>query len=286
MKAISGIGDIADRYDAFFLDVWGVLHNGVEPFPGTVDCLRHFNDANIKTCLVSNSPSRAGHVVDILSGMGILRHFYNDIVTSGESVWHGFEKYRGRSFWQFGTPFHALDQESLFKTFGVTEVSDPDRADFFVNDHFTDKTSDLASVEKVLESMRRRDLPMVCTNPDLVVDVGDEVFICPGTSAKIYEEIGGTVEYHGKPHAPIYAEAQVLLGGIEKARICAVGDGLHTDIQGANRFGIDCVLNLEGIHRRELTLDAGGALADNRSLKSLIDGQPHRPTYVMNGFRW
>lgn len=119
-------------------------------------------------------------------------------------------------------------------------------------------------------------MPMICSNPDLVVHIGDELYECAGTFAKIYADMGGRVIYHGKPYAPVYERCFELLGNPEKSRLCAIGDSLHTDIAGANGFGIDGILNLAGIHREEITPEA---------LESLND-QPHLPRYVVNGFVW
>src|SRR5690606_8669454 len=109
---------------------------------------------------------------------------------------------------------------------------------------------------------------------------------CPGTYAAHYEALGGIVHYHGKPHAPIYELGWERLGRLDKWRILAVGDSLHTDIQGANSFGVTSVMNLAGIHWEELQCAHAPGTADTGKIARMIAAQPHHPDAVMAGFRW
>ena len=129
-------------------------------------------------------------------------------------------------------------------------------------------------------------LKMICANPDHVVMVGDKQHVCAGTYAQLYHDMGGDVSYHGKPHTPVYQAAQKALGIDDKQKIVAVGDSLHTDIQGANSYDIHCVFNVDGIHFNEIACAHTEGGIDFSKLASLVDTQPHKPTYALNGFAW
>ena len=111
-------------------------------------------------------------------------------------------------------------------------------------------------------------------------------FLCAGSFAKYYEEKGGDVLYHGKPHRPIYDMAWSLLGKPDKSRIIAVGDSLHTDIQGANGFGIASLFNLVGIHQDEVRVSSENSETDMAKLTNMLNSQPHKPTAVLGGLKW
>jgi len=285
-KHLDGIGAIADRYDHYILDIWGVIHNGIAPFTGTIACLQSLKAQNKSILLLSNTPDRSHTVADNLTAMGVTPDLYDHILTAGESAWLGLQN-RADQFHQDcgtfcfcpGDDFRA-DENGIplfFQDLDVTFVDDPADATFFLNacggatdslDHQWDQT----------KAALAHNLPMICTNPDLVVHVGDELYVCAGTFAKYYEENGGAVLYHGKPHTPIYEMAHSLLGRPDKSRMLAVGDSLHTDIQGANSFGIDSVFNFSGIHGEEL--------ANGDGLDDVLGGQPHRPQYALDEFKY
>lgn len=284
---LDGIRDIAARYDGYIIDLYGVLHDGEKLFPGTIDCLTHLRDTAKRTCLLSNSPIRARDSVAKLESLGLSRELYSNIVTSGELTYHAisgraddFHESLGRKCWFIGQG----NSRHIYK--GLGEMLDsPDGADFILNaiPGLGPAADDL---EKNLKAARDKGLPMICANPDLVVNIGAEQFACAGTFARQYEEMGGRVVYHGKPHAHAYNVAWELLGNLPKGRILAIGDSLHTDIQGANAFGCDNVFNLTGIHWEEVKLDHAPTLADREKIEAVVEAQPHKPTYVMSGFGW
>lgn len=270
---IDGISAIADRYDHFILDIWGVLHNGVTLFPGTVECLEAMQAAGKRVVLLSNTPSLGFDITAQLEAMGVSRSLYHGIITAGDSTRAALTGHSGKRCWfasrgeQFGRLVDGID----------IQLSDcPDDADIFLN-ALGGMEGEEDPVYADLDRAAAMGLPMICANPDLVVNVGDSLYYCAGTYAAYYEKIGGQVEYHGKPHAPVYERVYEILGRPDKSRICAVGDSFHTDIAGANGFGIDCVFNAEGIHQEELAaLGVDGVLAQH----------DHKPSYVLNGFEW
>lgn len=276
---IKGLEEIADRYDHFILDIYGVLHDGIRPFPQTLGTLRALQSAGKQVCLLSNSPRMAAGVVAHLQSMGIGRGLYAEILTSGEATHYALKERRddfhqscGDQCWFIGN--HVVAE--VFEGLDIALLDAPDHASFILNSIPGTAPPERARFIAQLQRALARDIPMICSNPDLIVHIGDDLYECAGTFAQIYADMGGRVLYHGKPYAPVYERAHELLRRPEKSRICAVGDSLHTDIAGANGFGIDCILNLAGIHREEITPET----LDH------IETQPHKPSYLVDGFVW
>lgn len=282
--SISGMSEIIDQYDHFVLDIFGVIHDGIKPFAGTLTVLEELQKAGKQVCLLSNSPNRAARAVRHMEHMGIARSSYHHVVTSGEATHLAFRDQQdmfGRDCWLVGTDMMA----EVFEGYDITLHSDPLQASFILNSipgtHKTAKDTFMDNLKVAVD----RDLPMICANPDMVVNIGSEQYECAGTFAQYYEDIGGRVVYHGKPHAPVYEQCYELMGSPEKSRVCAVGDSFHTDITGANRFGIDVVWNIEGIHESEVRCPVNGNV-DNARVETMLSSQSQKPTYVMAGFQW
>lgn len=275
-KHISNIGTLCETYDYFIIDIFGVLHDGIRPFKETLRTLQALKMSGKTLCLLSNSPRRAHNAAGQMETMGIARNLYDHIVTSGESTHDalvGDNHEFGQDCWFIGK---YVVEEIVADIPDMRLHSGPEEASFVLNAIPGTSPPEVADFKAKLQIALNKDLPMICANPDLVVHVGDHLYECAGTFAAMYEDIGGRVHYHGKPHAPVYERCYELLGKPDKSSICAIGDSLHTDIAGANNFGIDSILNLAGIHREELTADTLSHLND----------QPHKPTYVVNGFVW
>lgn len=285
---LSGIASVIDRYDGVILDLWGVLHDGEQPYPGVPECLDRLREAGKVICLLSNAPRRTGGVIAKLEGMGIGRERYHHVMTSGEAAydalrdrddpWHAA---LGRRLYHIG-PDRDMD---VYQGLDYTLAASPDEADFVVNTGIVDFAEPLSAYEPALEACRRRNLPMVCANPDLIVMVGEQMVICAGTLAQRYEEMGGDVFWHGKPHAPVYDRCLSLMGVADKRRILAVGDSLRTDVAGANAAGIDVALVTFGIHREELG-GAWGEAVDPAKLAAAAAAAGHHPTYGIPSLRW
>lgn len=276
---------LAGRYDLVLCDVWGVLHDGLSGLPLADDALARYRRGGGRVILVSNAP-RPGHLVaGQLDAFGVSREAYDGIVTSGDLTRSEIRRRGAEAFFHIGPPRDL----PLFE--GLEAVSgDLDRASYVVCTGLDDDESEtVADYVSVLRRMRERDLPMVCANPDLIVERGHRLITCAGALAAAYEEIGGSTFTAGKPHRPIYEAAlaageEVAGRPIDPARILAVGDAIRTDVAGARAFGIDVLLLARGIHALEMgyaeeQFDSATALA-------WIGAQAARPTHLAADLRW
>lgn len=282
LQLIMGLHEIVDQYDAFILDIFGVIHDGIHPFPGTVDCLHMLKNAGKQTCLLSNSPRRADGATSQMEMMGIPRTLYDHAITSGEATYLSLknrDESLGDDCWFIGTDIVHETIEGL----GLNLVNGPEDARFILNAIPSIDADAVEHFKSQLQYAVDQQLPMICANPDLVVNIGDEQYECAGTFAAYYENLGGRVVYHGKPHAPVYEMALGLLGVADRSKICAIGDSLHTDISGAHNFGIDSVLNLVGIHQQDIL--SNGRI-DPEKMRDMLSLASKHPTYMMAGFNW
>jgi len=288
LSVLSGVRDIADQYDALILDLWGVVHNGVEPYPGVLDCLDKLRGAGKKVLLLSNAPRSSAKVVVQVAGFGIPRESYDGVVTSGDVThlcvsrrdddWHAA---LGHNF------FHVGPERDwgLLDGAGVTEVENMDAADFILTSGLRDDERETeVDYEDEFKRAIARNLPMICANPDLSVVRGDKMVLCAGSLAGYYEKLGGRVRYHGKPYARGYAVCFEILGGIDPARVLAVGDSFRTDIAGANAAGIASLFVAGGIHGAEL-FEADGSL-NAAKVTTAAQAAGHMPTAAIPGFYW
>ncbi|HEX6979316.1 MAG TPA: TIGR01459 family HAD-type hydrolase [Alphaproteobacteria bacterium] len=286
---IPGLSAVADRYDAFIVDLWGCVHNGVTPFPGAVDALKHLKAAGKRVLLLSNAPRRASIIEgQLAANFGIDAVLYDAVLTSGEVAWQSLNRRDDAEHARLGRrAFHIGPERDLnmFDGNDLVRVDDIGSADFVLSTGPNDDTLDVAAHEALLREARRRGLPLVCANPDLEVLRGETRLICAGALAQRYEELGGDVIYHGKPHAVTYRAAMPLLGNPAPDRTLGIGDGLRTDIQGAVNAGIHSAFIPGGIHGKELGIAMGEAPAAER-VAALLAQFGLRPTYILPGLRW
>ncbi|RFC65343.1 TIGR01459 family HAD-type hydrolase [Fulvimarina endophytica] len=262
-RKITALGDVAAQYGAIVCDVWGVVHNGVSKFPAAEDALLSARGKGVKVVLLTNSPRRSEGVASQLEAMGFDRKAYDHIVTSGDATRDLIAKGERRIF-HIG-PERDLE---LFDGLDVERVEIEEARRIVVTGLFDDENETPDDYRGMLNDLRGRDLPMICANPDIVVERGDRTIYCAGAIAREYASLGGSVAFAGKPHRPIYDLAAETIGMDEAdlGRILAIGDGLHTDIKGANGFGVDAVFITRGIHSSELD----GADPSEASVASLL----------------
>ena len=223
MKILNGLAPIADDYDHYIFDIWGVLHNGVRLYNGTIPCLEELKARGKQVLLLSNSPERSERVSEQLDYMGLGRHLYDHIITSGESSYHSLEQYTGQSIYCF----EDHDEPQGLGELNLKQVSSPNEADIAIM--YDLRHNDVEPYREPLSQCLDQGLKVICANPDRIVDVGGQMVMCAGTLADLYEDMGGQVEWHGKPHSPVYEWAYELLGRPDKSKILAIGDSIRTD---------------------------------------------------------
>jgi len=247
---LSGLSQIAGDYDALICDVWGVVHNGLTPFWPAVEALKRFRAERGPVVLLSNAPRPAASIEKQLGAIGVPTDCYDAVVTSGGAAREELVRrtqHRALAMMHLGPPRDL----PLFEGLNV-ELVGPDKASVvLVTGPYDDDTETAEDYADLLSEFRSYGLPMICANPDIVVPRGDRFVDCAGALARAYEAIGGQVLYYGKPHLPIYKTALEAVGMPKNPLV--VGDGLETDVRGANRAGIDALFVAHGVHRRELS---------------------------------
>lgn len=247
-RQISGLRDIADSYDRLFCDVWGVLHNGVKAYGDTVDALRAFRqERRGAVVLVTNAPRPATAVAGQLAKIGVPDDAYDHLVTSGDVTRAAVAETPGARVYHLG-PERDL---GFYDGVEIT-LTGADEADLIsCTGLFDDTNEGPEDYRSRLAGFAARGLPMVCANPDIVVERGDNLVWCAGALARLYDELGGSVTLAGKPYGPIYDAAMDMAGISDRSRVLAIGDGLLTDIRGADNAGIDALFISDGIHAAE-----------------------------------
>ncbi len=285
---IQGIAELAPRYDGFILDLWGVIHDGMAPLPGALECLDALKAAGKRIALLSNAPRRADDVAERIARIGVPAGLYDHVMSSGEETWQHlhqrddpFYATLGRRCLHIGSERDILIRDGLELEF----VGTAERADFILNTGpagWDDRIEDYAPL---LRGALAGALPMVCANPDLVVLHGNRLALCAGALAQWYEEAGGRVRWHGKPFRSVYDRCFELLGIVDRTCILAVGDSLRTDIAGAAGAGIDSVLIADGIHAEEFGT-IGNQVPNLERIAAALDAGPYSPVTVARSFRW
>lgn len=247
---IQGLSSIAPAYKGILCDVWGVIHNGVATNPGAGEALSRFRAEGGRVVLITNAPRPSGPIHEQLADLGLDRSAYDRIVTSGDVTRQLLLDRAVRSIIHIG-PDRDL---SLYEGTGISIVEDPAEAGMVVCTGLADDTSESPEdYHNQLKALAAHGLTMVCANPDIVVERGDQLIWCAGALARDYKAFGGEVAILGKPHAPIYENALGQLGELlgrpaDKSEVLAIGDGLPTDIRGAHDQALDVLFVTAGIH--------------------------------------
>ena len=240
-KIIKGLREIYDNYDAFFIDLWGVVHNGIELYPGAVQVLKNLYKLNKRFVLMSNAPRPSKNVERFLLNLKMDKIFFKNIFTSGEAALKSLKKKI------YGEKFYHLGPERDSSLFMGLEKNKKglEEADFILCTGFLENEEDSLDYYKNLLKSHIQ-LKMICTNPDLVVHRGSKKEYCAGTLAEIFKELGGEVVYFGKPHPEIYKFCFK-----KDESILVIGDNILTDIKGANNMKFDSLFIINGIHKNE-----------------------------------
>jgi HAD superfamily hydrolase (TIGR01459 family) len=247
-RLIAGLSEIASGYDALICDVWGVLHDGKSAHPAAAEALKQFRASRGPVVLLTNAPRLTEEVAAQCAQYGVPEGCYDAIVSSGAAARAELER-RGAD----GLALYYIGPSKdlpLLSGLGLRFTRIDDAQLVFCTGLEDDLTETPADYADRLAQMRAKGLTMICANPDLVVHRGAQLCFCAGALARDYEKLGGTAIYYGKPHRPIYDAALEAAG--QPKRPLAVGDGLFTDIAGANRAGLDVLFIADGVHGEEV----------------------------------
>ncbi len=275
-RLIQGLHALKTPYRGLVVDLWGVMHNGKALFKEAVAALRAAKAAGQSVTLLSNAPRRREAALENLVGrLGLSPDLFDDLITSGEIAWQaingGAVADWGAEAFFFGA---GKDLEMKHGLDGVRFVDDVSHASWILNVGPESGHTDVGPFQGFIDAALAKNLPMICANPDLIVQRGNSLEICAGAVAKAYAEAGGQVTWFGKPYGQVY-EAVFASSGLKASELLAIGDSFKTDVLGAQRQGMDVLYVNSGIHGAEV-----GRPIDMDKIAELAAGVGATPTYV------
>ncbi|MGJ4952343.1 TIGR01459 family HAD-type hydrolase [Bradyrhizobium sp. HKCCYLS20291] len=273
--------DLVGRKQVVLSDIWGVVHNGLESFPEACEALHRFRSQGGTVILITNAPRPADSVQRQLRKLGVADEVYSAIVSSGDLTRHYVADHPGGKVFWLGPE----RDNSIYRGLDVTLSPLEDASYIICTGLYDDETETAEDYRPMLLQALARKLPLICANPDIVVERGDRLIYCAGAIAELYRELGGEVIFYGKPHRPIYERAMALAEqhaghAVARDQVLAIGDSVRTDLAGAHGFGIDCLFVTRGIHSEEF---AGVDQLDPASVKELFG---HPPRALMRELKW
>ncbi len=288
-QIIDTFADIADKYDALFVDLWGCMHNGLTAFPAACKAIQDYRANGGKVVYVTNAP-RAWNLVAIqMHGMGVPEDSYDAIATSGDAA--RVALFTGA----VGQKVYFIGEDRDLPFFEpISVVTDPveitrvplEEAEGIVNCGPFDAQADPAVMRPEFLYAKQKGMKMLCANPDIVIDRGEKREYCAGALAQLYTEMGGESLYFGKPHPPIYDLARRRLAqidpDIDPTRILCIGDGIKTDILGAQGEDYDSLFITGGLAAAET---ATKEQPDAELLSAYLKKEMQEPTYSIGFLR-
>jgi HAD superfamily hydrolase (TIGR01459 family) len=287
---IASLAEVANRYEALFCDLWGCVHNGVEPFPAAVAALQAYRAGGGRVVLMTNAPRPTPAVIRQLDAMGMPRDVWDVVVSSGDASRAAMiDGAVGTRVYHLGP---AKDESFFTETDDGMDAAHIERVPLdeaegvVCTGLFDDLTETPEDYRPTLLYAKTRGLKLLCTNPDIVVDLGDERLFCAGAIAQLYEEMGGEAIYCGKPHPPIYdlARRRLAEGGrpVGDAVLC-IGDGVLTDVKGGIGEGLDTLFITSGLAAKEFGPDP--TAPDAGLLNAWLASHRLSATYAMPALR-
>lgn len=288
-RIINSLADIAMQYDTLLVDLWGCVHNGVTAYDEAVAALKGFRQGGGTVVLLTNAPRSRHEVAKQLKRLNVPEDAYDSIATSGDSARAAmFNGAVGTKVWFMGQPFDEsfFEEMELIKDPVDIERVELEEAEGIVCCGPFDPMADPAVNRPQFLYAKQMGLKLLCANPDIVVDRGETREWCAGALAQLYTEMGGESLYFGKPHPPIYDLARRRLASLEveydASRILAIGDGAHTDIDGAMGEDIDSLFISGGLAASETKTSHQ---PDAEALKSYLEKENISPTYTIGQLR-
>ncbi len=279
----NNLSKLANDYDGFIIDLWGVLHDGHKPYPKAIDTLKSLRKLDKKIILLSNAPRRASKAGEVLTKLGFSKDLYDHLLTSGEVAYQSMNQEKtnsniNRSYYYIG----PKKDKNILDGLDYRMVTQANDADFAIVTGFDNEKSTLDEKISDITVCIKHDIPLICINPDMeVIRQNGVKMLCAGVIAKEYSNLGGIVNYFGKPYKDVYLKSIELLNINDNDKILAIGDNLHTDIIGANNMNIDSVLVTGGILS---TTFENNSTFDKDKLIELFKKESIYPKYVIPSF--
>ena len=276
---LSSIAPLAETSEAWIVDIWGVMHNGARAHRAAGEACKHFRSRGGIVVLLSNAPRPFSAVIPHMTSLGVDPDAYDTGVTSGDATREMIADWQGRPLLHIGPE----RDRGLFEGYDI-QFASPDTADVIVCSGLRDDLTETpADYTDLFAALLARNVPMICANPDIMVEKGERLLYCAGALAADYEAKGGKVTYAGKPHIPIYdrtlREIARLKGRpVAKENILCIGDGVETDIKGAHNAGLRSVFIASPIFLPE------GLSAP--ALAKLFAGRPFAPIAALPTLAW
>lgn len=294
-EIIANLAQISGRYDAVFCDLWGCLHDGQTPFPAAVAALRAFKAAGGTVVLLTNSPRPQPSIVTQLDSIGVPHDAYDIIVSSGDAAQYALITGAvGRRVYHLGpdrdgsffTDIPDDLQDTLAREAPILRVPLAEAEGIVATGLRDDRTETPEDYRATLLFAKNKGLKMLCANPDILVDVGDQRIFCAGAIAQAYDRMGGQSLYFGKPHPPIYDLARrrlATISAVADPQILCIGDGIATDVQGAVAEGLDVVFVTGGLAADQFGADR--ANPDMGLLEAWLGAKQLSPTFSIGHLR-
>lgn len=274
---IQSFYELSDKFTVFVFDLCGVVHDGVSLKPQTLHFIAELRKLGKHVIFLSNSPNSSSRAISLLESNGFETLKDEKFYTSGDFFINFIKNnpnYKNKKYYFFGKDYN----EKFLKDNNLLIIDNIDEAEFIIASPFSSNKQEIAELEKYVETILDYKLPLICINPDMYAPHGNEIRFTPGYFAKKYEDLGGSVQYFGKPYKEIY---EFILNDllknkkIPKEQVLMVGDSMHTDIRGAKNYGIQSLLVGNGYHRH---IDFDNAM----ELKKLFNEFSFEPDYYIN----
>ena len=264
-----GLSSIVDNYQLFYIDLWGVIHNGVKLHDEAINVLKQISKKNKDYVLLTNAPRPKSSVKVFLEKLGMEKEISDHVFTSGEAALNYLKKnFFDKNFFHIGPP-RDFD---LFKDFKNNKLINIEKSDYLLcTGLFDDHDKDLIFYKNLLEKHLKK--KMICTNPDLIVDRGTTREFCAGSVAMVFEKMGGEVVYFGKPYPEVYNQSIDNKG----KKILCIGDNLNTDIKGANLLNYDSLIISNGIHKLEIK---------EKGIEKIVRSYEAICNYIQSELKW
>lgn len=271
--------EVIKPYEVLIFDIWGVLYDGIDPYPNVINFLNNTIENGKKIIFLSNTP-RPGNIMG-----GKFRSWGLDmnkvtIYTSGDALREQLLSWDDEVFKTLGKKCYHLGSdrnEDLLRNIDMDLTNNIKEADFLLITAYLEEYETLNLYDDILKKAAGLKLPAICPNPDLTVNQSNGIRYCAGTFAKKYEAFGGKVHYYGKPDIRVFnALFNRYLQGIDKSKIIMIGDTINTDILGANSAGIDSVLVLTG-NGEKIAAEISEGKTD------VFKNYLAKPTWISNG---